>query len=109
MKTQLTETIQNILEIFQMEPQWYLWVLSYHNTHHTLVLSVHQETILDRFEIVCGGCFYFSGFMANGLYVLDINSVVDKDGDTIITITGNGQELLIKCLRVTLKGRVVKI
>jgi hypothetical protein len=93
--------VEKIKKIFNLYSDWRPWVVFYTSTHQSMTLELYKTNLEHRTKILCGDCFYYSGYLGGVPLKLDINIVERENKERIIVITGNGNELVIKCFRIS--------
>ena len=97
----IDENVTQVKKIFNLYANWYPNVVEYISTHHSMTLNLWRPNLEHRTRIYLGDCFYYSGYLGGVPLKLDINLVEREGKDRIIVITGNDDELIIKCFRIS--------
>ena len=98
---EVQSSLLQVKEVFKSHPQLYIWVIHYGIAHHYMELAVHKGDYPRCVKIACEDCFYFSGFLQGGPYIPDVSVHQDsKTGESIVIISGNTNELVIRCSKI---------
>ncbi|MEM7531979.1 MAG: hypothetical protein AAF639_07380 [Chloroflexota bacterium] len=99
--------LELIKKIEQSSPM-YLWIMTYGISHNVMKLAIHQGDFMNRDEVICGGCFYFSGPTKGGPYRIEISEENHNSPQQSFIIKGtpndkNLDNLMIKCHRIQMQ------
>ncbi|MEM7538699.1 MAG: hypothetical protein AAF639_41435 [Chloroflexota bacterium] len=63
-------------------------------SHNVMQLAMHQGDFMKRDELICGGCFYFSGPTKGGPYQLEISPAYNDAPQPSFTIKNTAQKTI---------------